>query len=133
MRFLLFIILIPSLSSSCKLVPAEHQTASHTTSPSIPDVYHQNSFDAEYGKLYEIRGNVVAKYPDFDITLHRKETEKTPLTYMVMNQLGAHLYITAPTDGERNHFYFKGKHFYYQTDEHDRLTIYVPSILTASL
>lgn len=132
MRLPIIILLILTVFTSCR-VSLPPRTDSDPSTLDMPSAHHSQFFPAEYGELYAIKNSVIAKYPDFDVTLHREEQEDTPPTFMIMEQSGSYLYIKAPTDGERQHFYFKGKHYYYQMDEMKRLTIYVPSILMAVL
>lgn len=124
---------------SCSLESSKDEQA-HTTPPSTLINTVDNSaltFNAKYGIDYEIHGNVIAKFPHFDLALFSLKT--------LPNNKGAiHVYeLTSkegfgkthiscdPRQSEKKHFFLEGLHFYYHSNSDGDINIYMPPQLLA--
>jgi len=99
----------------------------------IPITYH-----AKYGITYEIIGNVIARYPHFDLTIFGKQSipssDDQITTYELSSKDGfAKTHITSdPRDKEKKHFYLESLHFFYHSNEANHINIYMPPQLLAN-
>jgi hypothetical protein len=95
------------------------------------------TYRAKYGLDYEIQGNVIAKYPHFDLTLFSKKnvsSEKGAIyVYELTSKDGfVKMHITCdPTHPEKKHFYLEELHFYYHSNSNGTINIYMPEQLIA--
>ncbi len=95
------------------------------------------TYRAKYGRDYEIDGNVIAKYPHFDLILfsHKKLPSKGGVvyTYEVTSKDGyykTHISCNSK-DPDKKHFHIEGMHFYYHSNSKGSINIYMPEQLIA--
>ena len=95
------------------------------------------TYRAEYGVTYEIIGNVIAKYPHFDLSIFNKKSipasDDQITTYELTGKDGfAKTHIISDTrQQDKKHFYLENFHFYYHSNAADRINIYMPPQLLA--
>ena len=95
------------------------------------------TYRAKYGSDYEIQGNVIAKYPHFNLALFSEK--------ILPSQKGAiQVYELSSKDGlakthiscdsrspEKKHFFLEELHFYYHSNKNGAINIYMPPQLLA--
>ena len=98
---------------------------------------HAIVYRAKYGVTYEILGNVIAKYPHFDLSIFNKalvpESEEQVITYELTSKDGfskTHI-ASDPRRKDKQHFYLEGLHFYYHSNAINQINIYMPPQLLA--
>ncbi len=97
---------------------------------------HAMRFKARYGTEYEIRGNVIAEYPDFYLSLHKTTIDKHKhiiSTYQLASKIDDNvtfLDLDSSALG-RKHFYLEGHHFYCHSNKPHTINIYYPPQLLA--
>jgi len=95
------------------------------------------TYRAKYGSDYEIEGNVIAKYPHFNLALFSKKN-------LPSLKGSIHVYELTSKDGfskthiscdsshpEKKHFFLEGFHFYYHSNNEGSINIYMPPQLLA--
>ncbi|MEZ7957658.1 MAG: hypothetical protein QMC23_02090 [Rubritalea sp.] len=95
------------------------------------------TYRAKYGIDYEIHGNVIAKFPHFDLVLFsqkRLPNDKGSIhTYELTSKDGlAKMQISCdPSHPEKKHFLLEDLHFYYHSNDQGSINIYMPKQLLA--
>jgi len=96
------------------------------------------TYQAKYGIDYEIEGNVIAKYPHFDLTLFSERTHSSKQHAITIYELTskdgfAKTHISCDTRApEKKHFYIEELNFYYHSNNKGVINIYMPPQLLAS-
>ena len=95
------------------------------------------TYRAKYGLDYEIQGNVIAKYPHFDLTLFSKKNLPSGKNAIYVYELTSKdgfmkMHISCdPTQPEEKHFYLEELHFFYHSNSKGTINIYMPEQLIA--
>lgn len=91
---------------------------------------------AKYAKKYNLSGNIVAHYPDFNMRLlstHIKGTDTISVFEISSkNGLERERIHCSTKDPEKKHLYIEGMHFFYHSDQPGKINIYIPSMLMAT-
>ncbi len=124
---------------SCGLMPFGKGKDSDQTSALVINAVYPSAmtYRAKYGKDYEIDGNVIAKYPHFNLILfsHRTLPNKggTIFTYEATSKDGySKKHITCdPRDLDKKHFQLEGLHFFFHSNSQGSINIYMPAQLMA--
>ncbi len=95
------------------------------------------TYRAKYGVDYEIDGNIIAKFPHFNLALFSQKT-------LPNNKGSIHIYELTSKDGfakthiscdtrqpDKKHFFLEGLHFYYHSNSDGSINIYMPPQLLA--
>ena len=113
-------------------------SAEDVTSTVTPNRIDSNAihFKARYGTEYEIQGNVIAEYPDFNLSLHKTTIDKNKniiSTYKFTSKSDDNVsFLDVESEGVgRKHFYLEGSHFYYHSNKPQTINIYMPPQLLA--
>lgn len=127
--------------SSCQW--AQNAWKNSSSNSSHQWVTHSNKVDdsakkisARYGREYNLSGNVIAEYPDFNVKLDHTKIKgtETICVYEISSKDGDDKTTidcsTAKPD--KQHLYLAGMHFFYHSDTPGKLNIYFPPILMAS-
>jgi len=92
--------------------------------------------NAKYAKEYNLSGNVIAQYPDFDIHLVSTviKGEETTSLFEITSKNGIEKeQIRCTTkDPEKKHLYIADMHFFYHSEDPGKINIYIPPMLLAS-
>ena len=144
MKSLTFYLTIIAASSlvSCGIMPTNDSALS--THASKENNGKLNAIDdsaltyrAKYGTDYEIHGNVIARYPHFNLSLFRQKSipsQKGSIYIYELtskNGLGKTHISCDPRHSEKKHFFLKGLHFYYHSNSEGAINIYMPPQLLA--
>lgn len=91
---------------------------------------------AKYEREYNLSGNTIALYPDFNIRLVSTEIKgyDTISLFEISSKSGLEkdqLRCTTE-DPEKKHLYIEDMHFFYHSDTPGKINIYIPPILMAS-
>jgi len=95
------------------------------------------TYRAKYGIDYEIQGNVIAKYPHFNLALFSQKnlsSNKGSIhTYELTSKDGfSKIHISCnPRHPEKKHFLLEDLHFYYHSNSDGSINIYMPPQLLA--
>lgn len=122
---------------SCGSSPSNN--SNDQTSALVINKIDQSAFTyrAKYGRDYEIDGNVIAKYPHFDLILfsHKKISSKRGIiyTYEITSKDGflKTLITCNSKKPEKKYFQMEGLHFYYHSNSNGSINIYIPDQLIA--
>lgn len=137
---LITVVLGSTLLANCSLKPAsieENTKKSHSLTINTID-YSALQYRARYGANYEINGNVIAKYPHFNLSLFSKKTlpslKGSIHVYELSSQDGfGKTHITCDSrHTEKKHLYLEGLHFYYHSNTEGSINIYMPPQLLAN-
>ena len=95
------------------------------------------TYQAKYGVTYEIIGNVIAKYPHFDLSIFSKSAIPNSKEHIITYELTSkdnfaktHI-VCNPKENEKKHFYIENLHFYYHSNAANHINIYMPPQLLA--
>lgn len=128
---------------SCGMIKPELGPISKATSTKTPSLKLNTvngsaiTYRAKYGSDYEIQGNVIAKYPHFNLALFSEKTlpsqKGTIHIYELTSKDGiAKTHISCDTrEPEKKHFYLENLHFYYHSNSKGAINIYMPPQLLA--
>lgn len=95
------------------------------------------TYRAKYGVDYEILGNVIARYPHFNLALFSQKTlpnnKGSIRIYELTSKDGfAKTHISCDTrHPNKKHFLLEGLHFYYHSNNNGSINIYMPKQLLA--
>jgi hypothetical protein len=125
---------------NCSLIPFGKKDLDENTAVKINTIDQSAlTYRAKYGRDYEIDGNVIAKYPHFDLCLfsHKSLPSNAGIIYIyeVSSKDGYFkTHITCdPRDPEKKYFHLEGLHFYYHSNSNGSINIYMPNQLMAQL
>jgi len=138
---LLYCIGLSCLLNSCRLI-SEDRPQSIEKRPlnvNLINTVDNNAltYKAKYGFDHEISGNIIAKFPHFDLTLFSKQSLPTENAFVYVYELTSKngfdkIHITCdPREAEKQHFSLNDLHFYYHSNRKGAINIYMPQQLLA--
>jgi hypothetical protein len=132
-------ITLSHLLVSCGLLPSNDNSNLGENTTLLINTIDQSAitYRAKYGLDYEIQGNVIAKYPHFDLTLFSRKSlpsnKEAVYVYELTSKDGfMKIHICCdPASPEKKHFYLEDLHFYYHSNSNGTINIYMPDQLIA--
>lgn len=126
--------------SSCQL--GTKSSKKPTSTPKYNLGKHNNLVDpsakkitANYANEYNLSGNVIAIYPEFQIRLVSTEIKDDDTISLFevtsTNGLERDQLRCTTKDPEKQHFYIEDMHFFYHSNTPGKINVYIPQILLA--
>ena len=118
-----------SVGTQSKLTPYKNVSYANNTDARAKKI------TAKYSKEYNLSGNIIADYEDFQVELISTEIRDTETisTFEITSRLGKDKkqLRSSTKEPEKKYFYLEDMHFFYHSSKPGKINIYIPPILTA--